>query len=243
MKARTLARKIRRVVEGRDRSALREARRYVATDEESGRRQLALLQREGCRPSSRVLEVGCGALHAGIPTIEYLDPGNWVGIDPNGWLIDAALTSPGNRQLVEAKRATFLNVDDFDASSLGRSFDHVLSHSVLSHAAHWQLPLFLHNVVKVLAPAGRIIASIRLAEGNAFGSIGSPDGRDSHDESWVYPGVSWFTFATVEREARSEGLEVSLKPEYTEVYIAGRNRERHDWLVFSRTSDEPDPSV
>jgi hypothetical protein len=136
------------VVEGRDRSALREGRRYVATDEESGRRQLALLQREGCRPSSRVLEVRCGALHAGIPTIEYLDPGNWVGMDPNGWLIDAALTRPGNRQLVEAKRVTFLNVDDFDASSLGRSFDYVLSHSVLSHAAHWQLPLFLHNVGK-----------------------------------------------------------------------------------------------
>ncbi len=151
-------------------------------------------------------------------------------------MIDAALTLPGNRQLVESKRASFLYVDDFDASALGRSFDLVLSHSVLSHAAHWQLPLFLHNVGKVLAPGGRIVASIRLAEGNAFGSGGSPDGRDSDDESWVYPGVSWFTLATVERHARSEGLGVSLKPEHTAFYTAGRNRERHDWLVFQRIS-------
>jgi len=171
IKARTLGRRLLSLVEGCDRSALRAARRYVATDEESGRRQLALLKREGCLPSSRVLEVGCGALHAGNPTIEYLEPGKWVGIEPNGWLIDAALTNPGNRRLVESKRACFLNVDDFDASSLGRSFDYVLSHSVLSHAAHWQLPLFLHNVGKVLAPSGRIVASFRLAEGTCMEAV------------------------------------------------------------------------
>ena len=236
MNVRPLARRLRRLVEGADRTAVRAARRYVATDEESGRRQLSLLKREGCRPSSTVLEVGCGALHAGIPTIEYLDPGNWVGIDPNRWLIDAALTRPGYSELVETKQASFLTVDNFDASSLGRSFDFVLSHSVLSHAAHWQLPLFLHNVGKVLVPGGRILASIRLAQGNAFGSGGSPDGADSHDAAWVYPGVSWFTLSTVEREARSAGLEVLFKPEYTAFYMAGRNRERHDWLIFSRSS-------
>lgn len=231
-KRRTLARKVRRLLEGRNRSALREAHRYVANDAEGGRRQLELLKREGCLPSSKVLEIGCGALRAGIPIMKYVEPGNWVGVDPNKWLYEAALTRPGNRQVADERRAIFLNVDDFDASSLNIRFDYVLSHSVLSHAAHWQLPQFLHNVGKVLAPEGRIVASIRLAEGNDYGSNGSPDGGDSRDESWVYPGVSWFSLATVVSAAESEGLEVLSRPDYTAFYTSGRNRSCHDWLIF-----------
>lgn len=49
----------------------------------------------------------------------------------------------------------------------------MLSHSVLSHAAHWQLGEFLANVGVVLAPGGVILASLRLAERNAYGSAGS----------------------------------------------------------------------
>jgi hypothetical protein len=45
-------------------------------------------------------------------------------------------------------------VDDFDASELGIEFDLVLSHSVLSRCAYWQLEIFLRNVGKVLAPGG-----------------------------------------------------------------------------------------
>jgi hypothetical protein len=52
--------------------------------------------------------------------------------------------------------------------------------------------------------------------------------------------VSWFTLRTVERAARAEGLAVSLKPGYTAFYTAGRNRERHNWLVFSWMSDRMD---
>src|ERR1700686_3819341 len=96
------------------------------------------------------------------------------------------------RQLVKKKRARFLSVEDFDASQLRIQFDFVFSHSVLSHCAHWQLEVFLKNICKVLAPDGRILASIRLSEGNPHGSTGTPDGQDSRDATWQYPGVSWF---------------------------------------------------
>jgi hypothetical protein len=61
-------------------SALREFRRrlgdpkkYVKTDETSGRLQFEILKKEGCVPASRVLEVGCGCLHAGVHLMQYLD--------------------------------------------------------------------------------------------------------------------------------------------------------------------------
>jgi SAM-dependent methyltransferase len=218
---------------GRLPDSLTAAKHYVATDEVSGKLQFALLQREGCLPSSTVMEVGCGCLNAGVPLIEYLNPGHYAGIDPNEWLLEAAMRRRRVRRLVASKRPMFLNRGDFDAGELGLTFDYVLSHSVLSHCAHWQLEQFVGNIARALRPRGRILASIRLAEGNAYGSSGTPDKEDSMDEVWQYPGVSWFKLATVKKTAQRHGLNAVLKPEYTELYIAQRPKEMHDWIVFS----------
>lgn len=227
--------RVRHLGKGSDgREALAAARVYVATDEVSGQLQLALLKREGCSPSSRVLEVGCGCLNAGIALIGYLKADHYVGIDPHEWLRQAALGTRRIRRLVACKRPVFLTRDDFDASALGLSFDFVLAHSVLSHCAHWQLNQFVANVSRVLAPKGRILASIRLAEGNPYGSPGTPDKKDSMDLEWQYPGVSWFRFATVAETAERYGLTAVVIPAYTEFYISQRPREIHDWMVLAR---------
>ena len=208
------------------------ARSYVGTDEISGQLQFELLKRQGCRPNSKVLEVGCGRLHAGIPLMQYLDKGNYVGVDPNEWLRQTAIKNRHVRQIVEQKQPRFLSVDDFDASELGIKFDFVLSHSVLSHCAHWQLEAFLRNVGKVLAPGGRILASIDLAEGNAYGSRGTPDKEDSMHQEWQYPGVSFFKLSTVVKTADMLGLRAVHIPEYTEFYTKTRPKECHDWVLF-----------
>ncbi len=216
------------------RRRLGDPKKYVKTDEVSGQLQFEILKQEGCLPASRVLEVGCGCLHAGVPLMQYLEPGHFVGIEPNRWLLDKAMRAPPVARLVAEKRPRFLHRFDFDASSLGVTFDYVLSHSVLSHAAHHQLEQFLANTAKVLAPTGKICASLRLAEGNAFGSTGSADKKDSLDKEWVYPGISWFTKTTVESTADRVGLRATYRPDYTEFYTRTRPKEIHDWFVFTR---------
>lgn len=211
-----------------------EAQEYVGTDAVSGELQLELLKREGCEPDSKVLEVGCGHLHLGIPLMQYLGRSKYVGIDPNEWLRQDAMKDDRIRQLVAEKDARFLSSETFDASELGIQFDFIFSHSVLSHGAHWQLGQFLENAAKVLAPDGRILSSIRLAEGNDYGSEGSPDKKDSMDEEWVYPGNSYFTLETVTKAAEQLGLSTIYKPEYTEFYTQTRPKEFHDWVVFYR---------
>ena len=186
-----------------------------------------------------MLEIGCGNLHAGILLIQYLEKGSYVGVDPNKWLRQTAMKNRRVRQLVKEKQARFLGVDDFDASELGIKFDFALSHSVLSHCAHWQLEIFLRNLGRVLAPGGRILASIRLAEGNAHGSSGTPDKEDSRDENWQYPGVSWFKLSTVAKTTEEQGLTAVHVPEYTEFYTKTRPNEYHDWLVFSWKRPRP----
>ena len=208
------------------------AKEYVSTNEISGEIQLELLRLEGCIPKSKVLEVGCGCLHTGLLLIKYLEQGNYVGIDPNEWLRNEELKKHSVKNIVNEKNAKFLSVDNFDASALGFKFDFVLSHSVLSHFAHWQLAQFLENIKKVLHPDGLILASIRLSEGNKYGSSGSPDKRDSMDENWVYPGVSFFSLMTLNSIADTEGFTVTHIPEYTAIYIKKRPSELHDWLVF-----------
>lgn len=207
-------------------------RRYVGTDKVSGELQAELLKREGCTPDSKVLELGCGHLHAGVPLMRYLKKGNYVGVDPNEWLRQHAMKKRHVRHLVEEKQARFLTVDTFDASSLGIKFDFILSHSVLSHCAHWQLEQFIRNASKVLAPTGKLLVSICLAEGNAFGSPGTPNREDSMDKEWVYPGSSWFKLSTVKTTAELHGLSVNCLAAYTEFYTKVRPDEYHDWLVF-----------
>ena len=214
----------------------RAARRYVSSDEKSGKLQLEILRRTGCVASSSVLEIGCGCLNAGIPIIDFLDAGNYVGLDPNRWLIDSTLRRKDVRRLVEDKRARFLHVDTFDASKAAIEFDFVISHSVLSHCAHWQLDQFLRNAGKVLASDGRIVASLRLSEGNEHGSVGSPDKEDSMCTKWQYPDVSYFKMSTVRKAAEDNGLTATHVPEYTAYYTSHRPLECHDWFVFSRAT-------
>jgi SAM-dependent methyltransferase len=230
-----------RHAERRSRRPLARARRYVATSEESGLLQLELLRKEGCLPSSSVLEVGCGCLNAGVPVMRYLDPVNYVGIEPNQWLLDAAMTRRSTRRLIADRQPTFLRGTDFDATELGRTFDYVLSHSVLSHCAHHQLDQFVGNVERVLATEGRIVASVRLAEGNAYGSTGTADCRDSMHEEWQYQDVSWFSLSTVAEAASRRGLIVIYKPEYTGFFVSQGLGDVHDWLVFTRPGSASRP--
>ena len=95
----------------------------------------------------------------------------------------------------------------------------------------------LQGVAKVLAPAGRVLASIHLAEGNAYGSAPAPNEDDSKDEEWVYPGISRFKLSTVEDAAARHGLTAVTLPEYTALITSTRPRECHDWMVFRSTTD------
>lgn len=209
-----------------------DAQRFVCTDDVSGRMQADVLIAEGCSEESSVLEVGCGCLSAGKFIIELVAPDHYVGIDPNPWLRETVLRTREVAALASVKRPIFLSNENFDASSTGRSFDFVLSHSILSHAAHWQFPLYLEKVSAVLAPKGKIVASLFVAEGNPFGSEGTPDRKDSMDEEWVYPGISWFTLKTIDETAAKFGLRATRRPEHTQRFVAKRPMERHDWFIF-----------
>jgi cyclopropane fatty-acyl-phospholipid synthase-like methyltransferase len=192
--------------------------------------QLELLKRNGLKPHHSVLEVGCGALVAGRPLMQYLDPDRYVGIEPNTWLVSAARSHfPDMDDWFLDKKPIFLDRTDFDASEVGRRFDFVLSHSMLSHAPHWQLPLFFGKIAPLLGPYGLIVASLRMsdADGTLMG--------DSRHEEWQYPGVTYFSIETIQREGAAAGLEAAHAPDCRAFFTKYVPSNFHDWIIARRS--------
>lgn len=123
--------------------------------EEMGRLQLDFLVEHGLRPTTKFLDVGCGSLRAGRLLVDYLDPGNYYGIDINPSVIEAGydqeLDDAGRDRLpISHLRAT----DRFDAD-FGVTFDMAIAQSLFTHLTLNNIRLCLHRVAKVVRPEGR----------------------------------------------------------------------------------------
>ena len=204
---------------------------YVGTNPAEGLAQLEILKRLGCKPEHRVLEIGCGALIAGYPITQYLYPGQYVGVDPNSWLVTASLKLAEVYVTMALITAQFIFTDDFDAFQ--GPFDFIISHSILSHASNAQMDQFLQAVSIQLTPEGVAAASLRFAEGNEFGSTGSAR-HGPHFQEWQYPGVSWFKRVDVLSRARNAGLEATIEPMFTRLIMSANQNSVHDWITLRR---------
>jgi glycosyltransferase involved in cell wall biosynthesis len=208
-----------------------DAAAYVATLPEEGLAQLEILKSLGCQPHHKVLEIGCGALVAGYPIMQYLDAGNYAGIEPNHWLVMASFKVAEVAAVVAEKRPLFCPRADFRA---GAKFDFIISHSILSHASNAQLTDFLVAAAEQLNEGGVLAASIRLAEGNEFGSPGSQKHGAAFTE-WQYPGVSWFKKDDAIERARQVRLTASVELGPQQILLGGNPKAVHDWIVVRRT--------
>ena len=205
---------------------------YCGTRPSGGRCQFEMLIMEGLQQNNYVLEIGHGTLMSAIPIMSFLEKGHYVGIDPNKWVMEASLRIEENFEVVCEREPIFLSNTDFDASSLGITFDYVFAHSIMSHAAHWQLPLFLSHCAKVLKEGGKLVFSIRLTEGNEYGSQGAE--QETHAEEWQYPGCSFFQKETVVKEASKWFSKIEQKIEYTELLTKDSYTVCHDWFVLTK---------
>lgn len=115
-----------------------------------GKFQLDVLLWRGLLPSNTVLDVGCGPLRAGVHIIDFLDAGNYYGIDCNPHFVSYA-------ERVSAKLATFRTSCDF--SSFDRCFDFILCFGVLKNCSEQEKELFVNRIWKVSTNKTRVIVS------------------------------------------------------------------------------------
>ncbi len=119
-----------------------------------GEMQFDYLMEHGLKPVHRMLDIGCGNLRAGWRFIEYLDTGNYYGIDISPDILISAkktLTTYG----LQAKLPHLTLTHDLTLDFLPDGhFDVVHAHSVFSHSPVEVIDECLSHVGRILAPGG-----------------------------------------------------------------------------------------
>jgi SAM-dependent methyltransferase len=127
--------------------------------ERIGRLGFTVLLQEGLRPSSRVLDVGCGALRLGYWLMRFLDPGRYFGIEPQQSMVETGLHDLIEPEIVARAQPRFSSNDDFDFSVFDERFDFVYARSIWTHASKPQISSMLSSFAANTSPGAVFLAS------------------------------------------------------------------------------------
>ena len=119
-----------------------------------GRMQFDYLRGHGLHPEHRMLDIGCGNLRAGWRFIDYLEPGNYYGIDISPDILVHAKRTLVDRGL-QPKLPHLTITADLTLDFLPDDhFDVVHAHSVFSHSPPEVIEECLAHVGRVLRRDG-----------------------------------------------------------------------------------------
>ncbi|WP_448208554.1 SAM-dependent methyltransferase [Azospirillum sp. sgz302134] len=142
---------------------------YFSAWSELGRWQMDTLKELGLRPEDTLLDIGCGSMRLGCRAVEYLDDGNYCGLDayPPYIAIGHALA---RRQGLTKRYDIRLNTD-FDFASFGHSFAWANAQSVFTHLTEAQIETCMARLAAVMQPGGRFLFTFCIESGPAKGML------------------------------------------------------------------------
>ena len=110
--------------------------------EEMGELGIDFLKSEGLKPEHKFLDIGCGPGRIGVPVSEYLEPGNYYGVEKEQWLLDNF--ERGDRE------PNLLCDENFNFAHFGTEFDVAFAQSVFTHMDNDKIRSLLENLRPVL---------------------------------------------------------------------------------------------
>jgi SAM-dependent methyltransferase len=135
--------------------------------DEIGHLQFEFIKKRGLLPGHRFLDVGCGCLRGGIHFIQYLNVGNYFGLDINSSLIEAGKLELVSVNCLDKSPNLFVN-DKFEFSRFEVKFNFALALSVFTHLFMNHIGRCLIEVEKVLEPQGEFYATFFQAPSSIF---------------------------------------------------------------------------
>lgn len=171
--------------------------------------QFNLLTSLGLRQHHHLLDIGCGSLRAGRLFIPYLLHSHYFGIEPNKWLIDDGIKHElGGPGLVEAKKPTFSNDNNFTLTTFNRKFDYLLAQSIFSHACERQIRRCLSQARDVMKSSS-IFAATYFDSGDPRAKS-RQEGPNFKGDEWTYPGCVFYTLDHIVELADEQDLTCEL---------------------------------
>ncbi|MFN3214010.1 MAG: class I SAM-dependent methyltransferase [Henriciella sp.] len=135
--------------------------------EELGTLQLNCLQHLGMKPSSSVLDVGCGSLRLGAKLVDFLDPGQYYGTDLNLPLLDAGYERELSEQLrTKLPRENLIEHDATQALPIEMSFDFIVAFSLFTHLHPDQCLSVLRSISQCMHPQSTVMATFFVTDHN-----------------------------------------------------------------------------
>lgn len=147
----------REVAEGRHREAI------GGLWDALGELQLRFLKEQGLQPRHKLLDIGCGALRFGVKAVDYVDSGNYFGVDISESLIEAGYVRElSETQRVKLPRSNLHSCPDFDLSFLHAKVDCAIAQSVFTHMPFNHIRRCLGKLVPKLDNGGVFFATVWL---------------------------------------------------------------------------------
>lgn len=130
--------------------------------------QFNFLREHGLRRDHVLLDFGCGTLRVGIPLIQYLNTGNYFGIE-----IREKVLSEARRELkkhrLESKLPSLICTKILSSHKFERRFDFIWAYSVVIHLTDEDFRDFLTFATRNLSKDGVIFANVNLGESETLG--------------------------------------------------------------------------
>jgi hypothetical protein len=177
-----------------------------------------LLTTCGLRQNHKLLDIGCGSLRIGRLLIPYLNSGNYVGLEPNRWLIEDGLRYEIGSSIVELRQPIFIYDTVLGASASELRFDYAIAQSIFSHTAPDLLERWIQDISCCLNESGICFATVLEGE------------EECHGTGWIYPECVQYRMDTVAAMARHYGLEFEVlnwhhpRQTWCAMYASGFNR-------------------
>jgi SAM-dependent methyltransferase len=134
-----------------------------------------LLTTLGLRQHHVLLDVGCGSLRIGRLLIPYLNAENYVGTEPNRWLVDEGIAREIGRDQIQIKRPRFYHASSAAALPPSETFDFAVAQSIFSHCGPDLIQRWLRDISLHLKESGVLVATFLTGT------------DDCQKEGWFYP--------------------------------------------------------
>jgi len=149
----------------------------------------------GLQPQHKFLDLGCGCLRGTIDLVNYLDDGNFYGLDVSETLINFAGEYIKQEGFENKKQNLKVNSDfDFEKYFPKIKYDFVLAASVLTHIYSEDTEKCLKNIAKVLNDGGSFYATIFVL----------PEEKNNIHEGNIH--ISYYKLSWLKKTAESVGL-------------------------------------